>query len=74
MAFIAIEESSGKLLGVVRLQLIIEYARTEGIGTIEGQALRENTSMLAMCRELGFQIASDPNDTGICIAKLTLVP
>jgi acetyltransferase len=100
MAFVAIEESSGKLLGAVRLhananydtgeyailvrsdlkghglgwmlmQMIIEYARTEGIGTIEGQVLRENTSMLAMCRQLGFQIAADPDDVGICIAKLT---
>ena len=99
MAFIAIEESSGKLLGVVRLhananydtgeyailvrsdlkghglgwllmQMIIEYAGTEGIGTIEGQVLRENTSMLAMCRQLGFQIAADPDDVGICIVKL----
>jgi acetyltransferase len=100
MAFIAIEESSGKLLGVVRLhanadydsgeyavqvrsdlkgrglgwllmQMIIEYARAEGIGTIEGQVLRENTSMLAMCRQLGFEITADPDDVGICIVKLT---
>jgi acetyltransferase len=100
MAFVAIEESSGKLLGVVRLhananydageyavqvrsdlkghglgwllmQMIIEYARAEGIGTIEGQVLRENTSMLAMCRQLGFQITADPDDVGICIVKLT---
>jgi acetyltransferase len=103
MAFIAIEESSGQLLGVVRLhanadydtgeyailvrsdlkghglgwllmQMIIEYARIEGIGTIEGQVLRENTSMLAMCRQLGFQIAADPDDVGICIATLNPVP
>ena len=100
MAFVAIEESSGKLLGVVRLhanadydageyavqvrsdlkghglgwllmQMIIEYARAEGIGTIEGQVLRENTSMLAMCRQLGFQITADPDDVGICVVKLT---
>jgi acetyltransferase len=100
MAFVAIEESSGKLLGVVRLhananydageyavqvrsdlkghglgwllmQMIIEYARAEGISTIEGQVLRENTSMLAMCRQLGFQITADPDDVGICVVKLT---
>jgi acetyltransferase len=100
MAFIAIEESSGRLLGVVRLhanadydtgeyailvrsdlkghgigwllmQMIIEYARAEGIGTIEGQVLRENTSMLAMCRQLGFEIAADPQDLDICLVKLT---
>jgi acetyltransferase len=99
MAFVAIEESSGALLGVVRLhananydngefailvrsdlkghglgwllmQLIIEYAGVEGIRTIEGQVLRENASMLAMCRELGFEIMADPNAVGICIVKL----
>ena len=52
---------------------IIEYARAEGIATIEGQVLRENASMLAMCRELGFDITADPNDVGICIARLTLI-
>jgi hypothetical protein len=29
--------------------------------------------MLAMCRQLGFQIAADPNDVGICIVKLNPV-
>ena len=103
MAFVAIEKSSGQMLGVVRLhanadyergeyavlvrsdckgrglgwllmQLIIDYARSEGIRSIEGQVLRENTAMLAMCRELGFAIAPDPDDAEICIATLTLAP
>jgi acetyltransferase len=103
MAFVALQEPSGTLLGVVRLhadanydsgeyavlvrsdlkgrglgwllmQQIIDYARAEGIKSIEGQVLRENTAMLTMCRELGFGIASDPNDPDICIAKLSLSP
>ncbi len=101
MAFVAIEETSGNLLGVVRLhadanyengeyavlvrsdlkgrglgyllmQMIIEYARAEGLKTIEGQVLRENTAMLAMCRELGFDVASDPDDPDTCLVKLPL--
>jgi acetyltransferase len=101
MAFVAIEKSSGELVGVVRvhanadydrgeyailvrsdykgrglgwllMQLIIDYARTEGIRTIESQVLRENTAMLAMCRELGFEIAPDPDDAEICIVTLAL--
>src|SRR5262245_42923312 len=101
MAFIALEESSGKMLGVVRLhadanyergeyailvrsdlkgrglgymlmQMIIEYARAEGLKTIEGQVLAENTAMLAMCRELGFEIAADPGDPEACIVKLAI--
>ena len=101
MAFIAIDEASGELLGVVRLhanadydkgeyailvrsdlkgrglgymlmQLLIEYARAEGIRTIEGQVLQENTAMLKMCRELGFGIAHDPEDPEVCLAKLSV--
>jgi acetyltransferase len=101
MAFIAIEEATGAILGVVRLhadadyasgeyailvrsdlkgrglgwllmQLIIEYARAEGIRSIHGQVLQENTTMLEMCRELGFQIASDPAEPSCAVATLPL--
>ena len=101
MAFIAIDEASGDMLGVVRLhadanyesgeyailvrsdlkghglgwllmQLIIDYARTEGLHRIEGQVLSDNATMLAMCRELGFDIATDPQDPDTCVVKLAL--
>ena len=101
MAFIALEESSGNMLGVVRLhadanyergeyailvrsdlkgrglgyllmQMIIEYARAEGLKTVEGQVLAENTAMLAMCRELGFSISPDPSDPDTCVVKLAI--
>ena len=101
MAFIALEEASGDMLGVVRvhadanyehgefailvrsdmkgrglgyllMQLIVEYARSEGLTTIGGQVLSENATMLAMCRELGFEIRSDPQDPDACIVKLAL--
>jgi len=54
------------------MQLLVEYARAEGLRTIEGQVLQENTVMLTMCRELGFDIASDPQDPEVCLAKLTI--
>jgi hypothetical protein len=66
-----VRSDQGHVLGWLLMQLIIEYARTERIGTIEGQVLRENTSMLAMCCELGFQVTADPLDVGICVATLT---
>jgi len=101
MAFIAIEQSSGAMLGVVRLhadanyetgeyailvrsdlkgrglgwllmQLIIEYARAEGLRSIGGQVLHDNTTMLGMCRELGFQIAPDPYEPSVAIVTLSL--
>jgi acetyltransferase len=49
----------GRGLGYLLMQMIIEYARAEGLKVIEGQVLSENTVMLEMCEELGFDIAPD---------------
>ena len=38
------------------MQLLIEYARGEGLKSLFGEVLNENTTMLAMCRELGFEV------------------
>jgi acetyltransferase len=54
------------------MQLIIEYARSEGLKHIAGDVLHENTAMLDMCRSLGFEIASDPVEHDICHVKLAL--
>jgi acetyltransferase len=91
MAFVAIDEATGGVLGVVRLQsdsiyeageyaillrsalkgrglgwalmqLIIEYAKSEGLKRISGQVLPDNVVMLTMCRELGFEIRGDETD------------
>jgi acetyltransferase len=101
IAFIALDEATGAMLGVVRLhatvdydsgeyailvrsdlkghglgwllmQLIIEYARSEGIRSINGQVLQENMMMLDMCRNLGFHIASDPQEPSSAIVTLSL--
>jgi acetyltransferase len=101
ISFLAIEESSGQMLGAVRIhadanydaaeyailirsdlkghglgwllmQYMIEYARAEGLRSIHGQVLQENTTMLQMCRELGFHIASDPEEPAIVVATLQL--
>jgi N-acetylglutamate synthase-like GNAT family acetyltransferase len=101
MAFIALEETSGRMLGVVRLhydadgkageyavivrshlkshglgwllmQRMIAYARAEGLASVHGQVLAENSTMLAMCAELGFVIADDPKEAGVKIVSLDL--
>jgi acetyltransferase len=101
MAFIAIDETTGAMLGVVRLhadanydtgeyaillrsdlkgrglgwllmEMIIEYARAEGLRSIHGQVLQENTTMLEMCRNLGFKIGLDPEEPSLSFVRLTL--
>ena len=54
------------------MQLIIEYTKSEGLKRISGQILQENTAMLKMCRGLGFQIETDPQDRGLRDVTLTL--
>ena len=57
-------------LGWALMQLIIRYARADGIATIKGEVLKENTSMLAMCEKLGFSVKTSRDDPGI--ADVTL--
>ena len=42
----------GRGLGWLLMQQIIEYARAERLQTIEGQVLRENVTMLSMCKRI----------------------
>lgn len=101
MAFVAFDETTNELVGVVRIhsdsiyesgeyaillrsdlkgrglgwalmQMIIEYARSEGLKTISGDVLADNTVMLAMCRSLGFEVKTDPVEHDICDVRLTL--
>jgi acetyltransferase len=101
MAFVAFDEATHDLVGVVRIhsdsiyengeyaillrsdlkgsglgwslmQLIIEYAKSEGLKRISGEVLQENSAMLNMCRELGFTVKSDATEHSICDVTLEL--
>ncbi|MBR0697855.1 bifunctional acetate--CoA ligase family protein/GNAT family N-acetyltransferase [Bradyrhizobium lablabi] len=62
----------GKGLGWALMQLLIHYARSEGLKRLNGQVLAENTTMLDMCRELGFTVAMDPTDRSVVDVVLDL--
>jgi acetyltransferase len=101
MAFVAIEVSSGALLGVVRMvadpdyqraeyailvrsdlkgrglgwrlmHRLIEYAKQEGLRELSGSVLSGNATMLDMCRQLGFAIRRDEDDTSLQTVTLDL--
>ena len=71
-AILVRSDLKGLGLGWRLMQIIIEYARWLGLRAIKGEVLRENSTMLAMCRELGFAITSEPNDPHICVVTLPL--
>lgn len=57
-------------LGWALMKLIIQYAKTDGIATIKGEVLKENTSMISVCQALGFTIGTSPDDPGIALVTL----
>lgn len=62
----------GQGLGWKLMQLMIEWAEADGIRTVKGEVLRENTTMLAMCEALGFTVKSSPDDESIAEVTLTV--
>ncbi len=65
-------DQQGRGLGWAMLRQIIEFARVEGVGKIEGVILTENTKMLKMAREFGFTLVRHPDGPGLTLATLQL--
>jgi acetyltransferase len=62
----------GQGLGWKMMELMIEYAKHEGLQEIKGEVLAENTTMLEMCAQLGFTIKQLPHDRSMRQATLKL--
>jgi acetyltransferase len=62
----------GKGLGKALMQLIIDWARADGIELVKGEVLRANAAMLGMCRDLGFHVHASPDDESIAEAVYTI--
>src|SRR3546814_11727436 len=60
----------GAGIGWRLMEGMIEVAHWLGLNVIEGQVLRENSTMLSMCRHLGFDVVPDPEDTTVMLVTL----
>jgi acetyltransferase len=67
-------ELKGKGLGWLLMQHLVAYARQEGLMELYGEVLATNTTMLDMCRELGFRIDEEPGDATLRRVTLNLRP
>ena len=67
-------DRKGHGLGWLLMQTLIEYARGEGIRELSGEVLAENSAMLRMCDELGFNVSESPHDANIRIVTLSIDP
>lgn len=59
-------------LGRALMELILDWARADGLKRVHSQVLAENGPMLALCRSLGFEITLDPEDTSVRKVSLDL--
>lgn len=71
-AILVRSDLKGHGLGWAMLHRLIDYARQDGLKRIQGVVLRENARMLEMCREMGFELASNPADPRIINTSLNL--
>ncbi|HVP85055.1 MAG TPA: bifunctional acetate--CoA ligase family protein/GNAT family N-acetyltransferase [Rhizomicrobium sp.] len=62
----------GHGIGRILMQQLIEHARTRGLKELFGEILPENALMLALCRELGFTVETQPGTAGVVRASLKL--
>jgi acetyltransferase len=60
-------------LGMALVNLLIAYARREGLKEIFGYVLRENAAMLAICRKLGFKIDAGASAPEVLDVSLRLI-
>jgi acetyltransferase len=64
-AILVRSDLKGRGLGWRLMQHLIDYAKAEGLKELFGSVLTNNSTMLQMCRELGFTIESEPGDESI---------
>jgi len=61
-AIIVRHDMTGQGLGIYLMRRIIDYARDRGIGEIYGDVLRENDTMLKVCKMFGFTQSNVPDE------------
>ncbi len=61
-------------LGWKLMKRILDYARSRGISQVFGHVLRENATMIAMAKELGFSVHAEPDDPSIVMVTCDLTP
>ena len=74
IAFIVIDAYQGQGVGTMLMRHLAAYAAREGIGELFGYVLRENNSMLQLCRSLGFLQEAVSNDPTLVRVVLPLAP
>jgi len=71
-ALVVSDQWQRKGLGHRLMHQLMEVARNRGLETMEGEVLSNNTKMLEMVKNLGFQVGNYPDDPGIKQVSMAL--
>jgi acetyltransferase len=71
-AIVLLRTATGIGLGSLMLRRLIQYARAWGFRELCGRILRENETMLKLCRVMGFTVRPCPDEPGVMLATLAL--
>lgn len=67
-------DMKGRGLGYLLMSEILDHARQKGLKRVRGDVLRENTTMLAMARDLGFRLGFSEIGSGVTEVAVELAP
>lgn len=73
-ALLVRSDMQGRGLGSGLMQILIDYARADGIERLDGIVLAENSGMLRLIRRLGFVYKTSPEDPALVDSWLDLAP
>jgi acetyltransferase len=71
-ALVVADSMRGKGLGHKLLTTLMDAARANGLKFMEGEVLKNNTSMLKLMSRLGFSVETDPEDKDLKFVRKVL--
>lgn len=71
-AIVLLRTATGIGLGSLLLRRLIQCARAWGFRELCGRILRENETMLKLCRAMDFTVRPCPDESGVMLATLAL--
>ena len=71
-AIVVADGFQGKGLATELLRRLIAIVRDRGFEFMDGLVLRENTNMIKLAKDLGFEQRPDPDDPKVIVMRLSL--
>jgi acetyltransferase len=72
IAVLVRSDLKGRGLGAALMEMLIDYARGQGVGVLYGLVAADNARMLSLCDDLGFVRRADPDERAQIVVEVAL--